>query len=91
MTILHHIDNETPGFAEWTSVVEIGGSTVVRSIGAGFPERFDYGLRVTIVGADVAYVTKTTTLELDPAGSVYFGTWLNMAALPSDVTRIIRV
>ncbi len=77
--LLHHIDNEVPAFGEWDSVVEAGASTIIQSAAAAFPDRGAVGLRVTIVGANNAYVQKTISHSLDPGGWICFGCWINVA------------
>lgn len=85
MSVLHYIDNEVPAFGEWTSVTENGGSTIVQSAAATFPERGSLGLRTTIVGANTAYAVKDVSISIDAAGSVWVGFWLRMAAFPAVI------
>ncbi len=73
MTILHHIDNEVPGFGEWTDVVQ-GNSTIIQSEAATFPERGSVGLRLTTDG-DIAYTRKNTGHTIPPDGDLYLGFW----------------
>ena len=69
MSLFHYIDNEVPAFGEWDSVVQSGGSTIVQSADAAFPERGSVGLRCTTTAGNLAYVQKDFGAEAWPAGA----------------------
>ena len=88
MSWIHYIDNEVPWdapahYGEWDSLSQAGGSTVVQSTDAAFPERGAYGLRCQTVAGNNAYVQKDDIASIAPGGELYVGFWMNVAGLPA--------
>ena len=91
MSLLHYLDMEQPLLTDdWDVVTQNAPSTAVRSTDAAFPERGSNGLKVTISGANTAFVRKNTTITIPDSGSVYCGFWFRIPAMPSATTRILR-
>ncbi len=78
MSLLYHIDNEVPVYGEWDAVFEAGGSTIVQSADAAFPERGAVGLRLTTAAGDAAYAQKTVSASIPAGGDYYIGFWFRM-------------
>ena len=93
MTWTHYIDNEVPWdapahYGEWDSLVEAGGSTIVQSTDAAFPDRGSYGLRCQTVSGNTACVEKEDVASIAVGGELYIGFWMKVAALPAAYTYV---
>ena len=92
MTLLHYIDNEVPNFGEWDSVTQNGSSTVQQLAAAAWPERGSYGIRITRVGTDVAYIDRTSGLPTLAAGEeLYVGMWIKWQSAPTVDTHLHEI
>lgn len=90
MALLHYIDNEVPSFAEWDAVITTGGSSILRTAAASFPERGNIGLRTTTTVGNVAYVQKDDFCDTPaPGEAIVTGFWFNLQATPADYTQIM--
>jgi len=82
MAVLHHIDNEVAGPAEWNAIVETGAATIIQTPDAAFPGRGRLGLRATVITAGhLAYAQKTVNHTLAAGASVYVGVWIKVQSL----------
>ena len=86
MIASHYIDNEITGFGEWDSVVTSGGSSILQTADAAFPERGNIVLRVATTSGNTAFVNKNDIADLEPGETLYIGSWWNLQATPSTIT-----
>jgi len=89
MPDFYHIDNE--GLAGWSNFTPSGLSTVEQTAAAAFPERGGRGLRVTIVGTDVAYAQRITTWTIAQGESAYVSFWFKLNQLPPDLMGVMHM
>lgn len=81
----HYWDFEPPLADEGWTVVEAGASTIVRSAAAAWPDRSTVGLRVTVSGANAAYVRQDSWCDAPAAGeSRTVGFWYRRTAASAD-------
>lgn len=79
-----YIDNEVPfvgdpptGFGEWDDRVQVGGSTIIRTPDAAWPERGAAGLRVSVSAAgEPAAMVRSQARPLAPGQWAWWGAWV---------------